>query len=162
MQTKSINLTYTLVDSADELSDHEQELVLESQRASRLAYAPYSHFNVGAAARLSSGELVTASNKENASFPAGVCAERNLLNYISDHFSDQKIETIAISALAEDFELEELLTPCGICRQVLGETEKLQQSPIRLILSGPKKTCVIFNSSLDLIPFHFYVKALKK
>ena len=87
---KSITIQYSLISDRSTLSVENQKLLKSAQEASKLAYAPYSKFHVGAAAMLSNGEMVTASNKENASFPAGICAERNLLNYISDHYLGQK------------------------------------------------------------------------
>ena len=90
----------------------------KARRASELAYAPYSHFNVGAAGLLNDGKIVMASNKENASFPAGICAERNLVNYVSDHHKDKSIISIAILASSNAVNLDNTIAPCGICRQV--------------------------------------------
>ena len=104
---KSITIQYSLISDRSTLSVENQKLLKSAQEASKLAYAPYSKFHVGAAAMLSNGEMVTASNKENASFPAGICAERNLLNYISDHYLGQKIIALAVSANPVEFELNE-------------------------------------------------------
>ena len=56
------------------LSDADRRLVAEAQRATENAHAPYSHFRVGAAARLRSGKILYGSNFESEVYPAGLCA----------------------------------------------------------------------------------------
>jgi cytidine deaminase len=65
--------------------------------AVELSYAPYSRFHVGAALLLSNGEIIKGSNQENASFPAGICAERVALSVASSMFPSEKITAVAIS-----------------------------------------------------------------
>lgn len=60
----------------DELHDGDRALVEEALKATARSYAPYSHFNVGAALRLEDGTLVVGANQENAAFPVTICAER--------------------------------------------------------------------------------------
>ena len=62
--------------SYDELSEEEKMLVDTAHEILHNAYAPYSHFRVGAAVRLADGRIVTGTNQENASYPIGLCAER--------------------------------------------------------------------------------------
>ena len=144
------------------LTETQQELIESALKASDLAYAPYSKFNVGAAAMLNSGAVVTASNKENASFPAGICAERNLLNYISDHYPNDEIRSMAVTVNPLEFDVEEPISPCGVCRQVMCEVEKNQSTPFEILLKGQSGEVLIFNSASSLLPFHFYLKELKR
>ena len=79
------------------------------------AYVPYSHFPVGAALECADGEVFTGCNVENASYPAGICAERNAISHaVAEGRRD--FRRIVIAGRGEDF-----CVPCGICRQVMRE-----------------------------------------
>lgn len=79
------------------------------------AYAPYSHFQVGASALTASGQIVSGCNVENASYGLTVCAERNCLAQAIIQ-GEQQFKTIVIYT-----EQESLTPPCGACRQVIAE-----------------------------------------
>ena len=79
------------------------------------AYVPYSHFPVGAALECGDGTVFTGCNVENASYPAGICAERNAIAHAVAEGHTQ-FRRIAIAGRGEDF-----CVPCGICRQVMRE-----------------------------------------
>lgn len=83
------------------------------------AYAPYSHFSVAAALLCRDGSVYTGCNVENASYPAGICAERSAF---SAAVSDGKREFSAIAiAGGKNGHAEDYCAPCGICRQVMRE-----------------------------------------
>lgn len=94
-----------------------QTLVKEAFEASLNAYAPYSHFKVGACILLKDGKLIHGCNIENAAYGSTMCAERNAVYqaYCQGYRKDD-IEAIAIVA-----DCHPLISPCGACRQVLSE-----------------------------------------
>lgn len=128
----------------------DRELCERARMACGEAYAPYSHFRVGAAARLESGHIMAGSNQESEVFPAGMCAERTLLLHWQARHSDDPIETIAIASIPGGRECY----PCGACRQVLLDTERRQGSPIRVIMCSDTSATVV-GSAADLLPFAF-------
>jgi len=87
------------------------ELGAIAEAAAADAYAPYSKFNVGAAALLRDGRVVTGVNVENASYPLGLCAERcALARAVAEGVRPGEIEAVGVTA-----------SPCGGCRQWLSE-----------------------------------------
>ena len=91
------------------------ELVKIANDIKENAYCPYSKFRVGAALLTEKGHVYTGVNIENASYGATNCAERTaVFKAVSE--GENKIMAIAIAS-----DSEELIFPCGICRQVLSE-----------------------------------------
>ncbi|MFM7672733.1 MAG: cytidine deaminase [Bacteroidota bacterium] len=143
------------------LEPADRSLLSEARRATALAYAPYSDFWVGAAARLVSGAIVIGSNQENASYPVGTCAERVLLGHAAVRFPNDAIDTIAISYHPKDSSSHLPLYPCGMCRQALLEQELRFDRPMRLILSGMEGAVHILNAARTLLPFAFTGEGLR-
>ena len=140
--------------SIDELSKPIQELVNESIKAAESAYAPYSKFNVGAAALLQNGKIVKGSNQENAAYPSGLCAERVALFSCGANFSDQKITYLSVYVDSFD-NPNEIPMPCGGCRQVINQSEFRQSEPIKILLVTKNKDDFIAKDSEQLLPFPF-------
>lgn len=147
--TQTINISYEHY-TLDTLPTSDSELVKAAFEATTQAYAPFSGFKVGAAARLRSGEIITAANCESEVFPSGLCAERSLLYHYATNHADNPIEAMAIASNPSERECY----PCGACRQVMLDTENRQQSPIRIIMAGGG-TATIVGSAKDLLPFTF-------
>ena len=86
-----------------------------AEKAKEFAYAPYSNFRVGAALLAKNGQIFTGVNIENDSYGATNCAERTaVLKAVSEGI--REFEAIAILS-----DCDEIIYPCGICRQVLNE-----------------------------------------
>lgn len=147
--TKTINISYYHC-SLDELATADRQLVEAAFEATRQAYAPFSGFRVGAAARLRSGEIITAANCESEVFPSGLCAERSLLHYYATNYATDPIEALAIASDPSERECY----PCGACRQVMLDAERRQQSPIRIVMAGGG-TATTVESAESLLPFTF-------
>lgn len=162
MQQKEFRLTYEEYGSEQELPAADAGLLQAAKKATVDAYAPYSHFRVGAAARLVNGEIITGTNQENASFPAGICAERTLLSVAAARFPGIAIDTLAISYDNEQGASDRPISPCGICRQSLQEFEQRTHRPIRLILGGLKGPVFILPQAGQLLPLAFTSDELQK
>lgn len=95
-------------------------LIQMALNARESAYAPYSHYQVGAALLTDDGEIVTGCNVENASYGATCCAERTaVFKAVSE--GKKHFRSIVIVGGMEGREPEDYAYPCGICRQVLSE-----------------------------------------
>lgn len=160
MRTKSVSFTYKEFESASELSSEESELIAEAKKAALNAYAPYSKFRVGAALRLESGRIVCGANVENAAFPSGICAERSAISNAVSNYPHDKPTSIAITAINYEGVIEESLSPCGNCRQVIAEEESRSGNKIRIILAS-RSNITVFETISDLLPLQFNSKNLK-
>ena len=95
------------------------ELIAQAEEAMSLAYAPYSHFQVGAALLCADGSVHTGCNIENAAYGPTVCAERvAFFSAVRDGKRDfQKIAVVG----GTDGKIRSFTHPCGVCRQVMRE-----------------------------------------
>ena len=92
-----------------------EELCRKAVAMIQMAYAPYSHFRVGAAVECDDGAVFTGCNIENAAFTPTNCAERTaIFKAVSE--GHRRFRRIAVAAETEDF-----TAPCGVCRQVMME-----------------------------------------
>jgi cytidine deaminase len=161
MKEKKFEFNYTVFETINELPDNLRTLLEKAREVTSLAYAPYSKFQVGAVAQMSNGEIVASSNQENASFPAGLCAERVLLSSISTLFPKIPVQAVAISYKSEQQQSDHPISPCGICRQSLQEYETRVGSPIQLILGGMSGPVYIIDSASRLLPLAFTSEELR-
>mgnify|MGYP001107207426 FL=1 len=108
------------------------------------AYVPYSRFPVGAALECADGTVFTGCNVENASYPAGLCAERNaMFHAVAEGHTD--FVRIVVAGRSDDF-----CYPCGICRQVMKEFAP-ELEVICLNKDGDEKRLTLN----DLLPYGF-------
>lgn len=154
MEKKYIRINYAEYTSKSELELHDRELLDKAIEATGTSYAPYSSFNVGAAVKLSNGEIICASNQENAAYPSGLCAERTALFYAHAKYPAENVVAIAVVAKSSGEITKGLTYPCGACRQVLHESQTRAGAPIRIIVGSASKVLVL-NSVNDLLPFAF-------
>ena len=161
MKTEEVKFSILLYDSIDELNDEDAMLLREARNVTQFAYAPYSNFKVGAFAKLENGKTVSGTNQENASFPAGICAERTLLSTASSLFPGVGIDTIAISYNNLNGKSDRPISPCGICRQSLVEFQDRTKKQIRIILSGMEGKIQVIENAKDLLPLVFGADDMK-
>ena len=161
MEEKKIEISFISA-HLSEISDEEQQLVVNAKSAFKTAYAPYSGFLVGASVLLENGEVICGSNQENVAYPSGLCAERVALFYAVAKYPKIKIKTIAVSVFSKSYQEIDVISPCGACRQVMAEYEDKQEQSIKVILHCPSDKVLISNAVESLLPFMFKSSLLKK
>ena len=130
------------------------QLLEKAIKARENAYAPYSHYMVGAALLTKGGKVYTGCNVENASYSPTNCAERTaFFKAISE--GEREFEAIAIVAGKEGESLSENCTPCGVCRQVMVE---FCSPDFKIVLGTP--TDVKIHTLQDLVPLSFTASEL--
>lgn len=159
MKTIDINIKIRFC-PLEELPEEDRQLVEMAVGATNNAYAKYSNFKVGAAVRLENGLLMKGANQENAAFPVTLCAERTAIFAAQANYPEQPITAIAIAAKNENGLLDEPITPCGSCRQVMLEIEDRYKRPLRILLYGQNGVYIV-NTVKDLMPLSFVDASMK-
>lgn len=148
-------IKYQSFDSIDQLDSMDKELSLAAIDALKGSYAPHSQFHVGAAVRLKNGQIVKGANQENVAYPSGLCAERTAMFAANANNPGEPQVSIAITATYSDGTAPSYpATPCGACRQVMAEYQKLGKEPMSVILIGGKQV-LKFDKVDDILPFIF-------
>jgi cytidine deaminase len=155
MQQHLIQVSFDEYQDINALNSDDASLLQAAREAIDLSYAPYSRFQVGAAARLNNGVVLKGSNQENASFPAGLCAERVLLSICSSLYPGIPIIDMAITYNNQLGVSNKPISPCGVCRQSLSEYENMVNHSIRIILGGMQGNVFIIEKATDLLPLAF-------
>lgn len=120
-----------------------------ARQAAQHSYAPYSKFRVGAAIRLTNGEIVTGANVENVSYGLAICAERSaVVRAVAQFGPEIRIEAVVIANLNAAAS-----PPCGACRQVLAEFI-LPAAPVTFPAADGQRTMRF----IDLLPLAFDMK----
>jgi len=133
MKKKELTVPLEIYENAGELQPADALLLNLAMEATGNAYAPYSGFRVGASVRLANGKTLSGTNQENASFPAGICAERVVLSAASAIYPGIAVTDLAIRSA----------------------------TPIRLILGGNSGEVFILSRAADLLPLAFTLTEMK-
>lgn len=154
MTEHTISINYQEYGSIEELNEEDRELARTAVQAMGRAYAPYSHFHVGAAVRLSDGTIVPGANQENAAYPSGLCAERTAMFAASAAYPDLDMVSIAVAGGASGLLDFIPATPCGACRQVMAQYQHKSGKPMSILLVATKQV-LKFEKVDDILPFIF-------
>ncbi len=154
MVTKEIKINYIEYFSLEELLPEDRELASEAIAAMGGAYAPYSHFHVGAAVRMSNGQIVRGANQENAAFPSGLCAERTAMFAASARYPDKDMLSIAIAGGVHGKLSGNPATPCGACRQVMAQYQAKSGKPMSVLMVAEGRI-LKFDRVDDILPLIF-------
>jgi cytidine deaminase len=130
-------------------------LLKAAEAAAAKAYAPYSHFPVGAALLLANGTLLQGCNVENASYGLTLCAERNVLaQWVAQ---GQAAPAVAVGLWAAK-PAGHHLSPCGACRQVLAELLPAETPVVMMphpAAEGTARTAPVVQTVAQLLPSAF-------
>lgn len=128
-----------------------EELILEAKKAREHAYAPYSHYRVGAALVTKSGKIYHGCNIENAAYSPSNCAERTAF-FKAIYDGEREFEKIAVVGGAEGTDADDLCAPCGVCRQVM--MEFCNPETFQIILANGKGNHLQLTLN-ELLPYGF-------
>lgn len=99
-----------------------EALISKAYEAQKFSYSPYSHFQVGAALLSKDGKVYLGCNIENGAYTPTNCAERTaFFKAVSE--GNKEFLAIAIVGNKESVvpDMEDFISPCGVCRQVMAE-----------------------------------------
>ena len=154
MIEQEIKVKYQEFASIDELNAEDRELAHAAIEGMQGSYAPYSHFNVGAAVRMTNGQIVRGANQENAAFPSGLCAERTAMFSAGAAYPDKAMVSIALAGGVMGRLAKAPATPCGACRQVMAQYQLKGGKPMSVIMVGDGKIWK-FDRVDDILPLIF-------
>lgn len=133
-------------------------LIKEALKMRKMAYVPYSHFQVGAALLCADGKIYTGCNIENAAYTPSNCAERTaFFKAVSE--GERGFTAIAITGGAETAEELEYCAPCGVCRQVM--MEFCDYDNFKVILAKSEQEYQVY-SLREILPMGFGPKNLEQ
>ena len=154
MINKQIDIRFEEYSDISELNAEDRELAQAAMEGMRGSYAPYSHFNVGAAVRMSNGQIVRGANQENAAFPSGLCAERTAMFAAGAKYPDKDMTSLALCGGLYGRLTDEPATPCGACRQVMAQYQAKAGRPMSVLMVGAKRIWK-FARVDDILPLIF-------
>lgn len=139
------------------LTDSDKALVTAAQGVMKNAYNPYSGFHVGAAVLTESGKIYSGTFMENASYGMTICAEPAAL-MAANTAGDFSVLAIAIAGGHPCQQNDNVITPCGRCRQIIYEAAQLYDRDIYVLCCNWNLSKVMKTSILELLPVPFNTK----
>lgn len=152
MMKKEHCIRYEQIENWREQGVVPAEIQSQLEELLNTAYAPYSHYPVASVVVMANGAVFVGTNQENASFPAGVCAERVAILAAKAAHPATAVDAVYIMT-RESKRMP--AAPCGVCRQVLSEVELRQEEAFDLLLMNETSTLLRFKGMQDLLPFRF-------
>ncbi len=142
--------------SFDDLEPKFKELLIKAKNAMKYSYSPYSDFKVGAAVLTFNDKVYTGTNIENASYSLTICAERvAIFKAVSE--GEREIKAIAIISSSD-----EVISPCGSCRQVIKEFSRKSPEDVTIIMSDREMKKIMVAKIEELLPLSFSSEFLEK
>lgn len=147
----------------DQLPKKDRDLITAARKAADNAYAPYSGFAVGAAARGTDGTIHIGANLENAAYGLGLCAEVSALTAANTSGEYNRLEAIAIVGFGffPKMHVSEVVTPCGRCRQLISESAQLSGIDIEVFTCSGDLERIEQHKISELLPHVFGPQSLQ-
>jgi len=136
-------------------ADTAERLIEAARDAAANAWAPYSHFSVGAALLMADGSIVTGANVENSSYGLSLCAETVAVAKASADGRMRDVVAVGIVGGMTGQEGVEPILPCGRCRQVLNEAAQAGKRDLKVWCSGLTGGPIAEYSLAELLPHAF-------
>jgi len=137
----------------------DKDLVREATKARTKAYAPYSHFLVGAALLTSEGTVYSGCNIENAGYTPTICAERTAFSKAVSE-GERNFTAIAIAGWPKDAIKPGQAFPCGVCRQVMREF--CDPKSFRILVANGENNGYTVHTLEALLPYGFGPESLEQ
>lgn len=160
MEIISLKAEIQVYSDIEALEKVDQQLLQTAEQSMHNAHAPYSNFKVGAAVLLSDQTIISGNNQENASYPAGTCAEQVALNYASAVYPNQSVLAIALQTKHPTTPQKIPSMPCGICRQAILEYQHKWSQDIKIITRSEQGLIYVAKSIDAILPMAFTKDAL--
>ena len=132
-----------------------ERLIEAARGAAANAWAPYSHFSVGAALLMSDGSVITGANVENSSYGLSLCAETVAVAKASADGRMRDVVAVGIVGGMTGKEGVEPILPCGRCRQVLNEAAQAGRRDLNVWCSGLTGGPIAEYTLAELLPHAF-------
>ena len=160
MKEVKVTSTYSVYDNKSQMSSIEQTVLQKAIDMLQNVYAPYSGFYIGAAVLTDSGNIYGGCNQENASYPLCICGERVALYNAGANEPKTPIQLLVIVSHNPKKFIDEPISPCGACRQVISEFAMRHKQDYPILLKGDGDKIYRLESSKELLPFGFDSKYL--
>lgn len=135
--------------------DTAERLIEAARGAAANAWAPYSHFSVGAALLMADGSVITGANVENASYGLSLCAETVAVATASADGRMRDVVAVGIVGGMTGKDGIEPILPCGRCRQILNEAAQAGKRDLKIWCSGLTGGPIAEYRLSDLLPHAF-------
>jgi cytidine deaminase len=137
-----------------DLSDIQRDALEAAIRVLENSYNPYSGFSVGATLISTEGELITGTNFECAAYGSTICAERAAILRANSK-GIRNVTGLALIARDKGSDIDDIISPCGSCRQLLFELAQVSGNDIEIVLSSTNKEKIRVTSIAELLPLGF-------
>ncbi|MFT4536350.1 MAG: cytidine deaminase [Saprospiraceae bacterium] len=160
MKEVKVTSTFSVYENKSQMSSVEQTVLQKAIDMLENVYAPYSGFYIGAAVLTDSGNIYGGCNQENASYPLCICGERVALYNAGANEPKTPVELLAIVSHNPKKFIDQPISPCGACRQVISEFAMRHKHDFPILLKGDGEMIYRLESSKELLPFGFDSKYL--